>query len=191
MLHIDVMDGHFVPNITIGPPVVRALRKRTDLPLDVHLMIEDPDRYIEDFAKAGSDIITVSVEACKHLHRTVHMVKGFGIKVGVALNPATPLETIEYVLGDVDMVLLMTVNPGFGGQAFIPKVLKKISSCRAMCQDEGLTHMEIQVDGGIDEETAPMAVAAGATILVAGTAIFGSRDPASAIANLRAAIYNP
>ncbi len=184
MIHVDVMDGHFVPNISIGPPVVRDLRKRTKFPLDVHLMIEEPDKYIQAFFEAGADIITVHVEACKHLHRTLQMIKGLNIKVGVALNPATPLQSIEYILRDVDMVLLMTVNPGFGGQAFISSMLPKIRSLKKMVIERDY-NIDIQVDGGIDDRTAPLVLEAGANVLVAGTAVFKSNDPAQAILNLR------
>ena len=150
-IHVDVMDGHFVPNITIGPLIVEAIRPITKLPLDVHLMIENPDQYIEAFAKAGADYITVHVEACRHLHRTVQNIKSFGIKAGVVLNPATPVESIQHIIGDIDMVLLMSVNPGFGGQKFIPEVLPKIRKVKEMAEQKGLD-IEIEIDGGVNSE---------------------------------------
>ncbi|CAG9607457.1 ribulose-phosphate 3-epimerase [Pseudoneobacillus rhizosphaerae] len=183
-IHVDVMDGHFVPNITIGPLIVEAIRPITTLPLDVHLMIENPDQYIEAFAKAGADYITVHVEACKHLHRTIHFIKSFGVKAGVVLNPATPVDTIQHVLSDVDMVLLMSVNPGFGGQAFIPEVTKKIKTLRRMIDEKGL-QVEIEIDGGVNELTAKLCIEAGATVLVAGSAIYNQKDRAKAIATLK------
>ncbi|MED4609645.1 ribulose-phosphate 3-epimerase, partial [Paenibacillus validus] len=173
-LHVDVMDGHFVPNMTIGPLVVEALRPRTKLPLDVHLMIEQPDRYVPAFAKAGADLISVHAEACVHLHRTLHGIKEQGVKAGVVLNPATPLSAIEYApLEIVDLVLVMTVNPGFGGQSFIPGSLEKIRSLRKMLNERGLAHIDIEVDGGINAETAKLVAAAGANVLVAGNAVVG------------------
>jgi len=172
-IHVDVMDGHFVPNITIGPLVVKALRPVTRLPLDVHLMIEEPERYIEQFAKAGADILTVHQEACPHLHRVIGGIKGLGVRAGVSLNPATPLNTLEEILPYVDLVLLMTVNPGFGGQEFIEEMLPKIERMRRMLDEWGLK-CELEVDGGINIETAPKVVAAGANVLVAGEAIFGA-----------------
>ncbi|MFZ5966322.1 MAG: ribulose-phosphate 3-epimerase [Bacillota bacterium] len=175
LLHIDIMDGHFVPNITIGPLVLNSIKKETKLPFDVHLMIENPDLYIEEFVKAGADIITVHVEACKHLHRTIQYIKSFGIKASVSLNPATPLSTIEYVLAELDMVLLMSVNPGFGGQTFIPSTLGKLKTLKGMIQQQGLS-IDIQVDGGIKLENAREVADAGANILVAGSAIFHSSD---------------
>jgi ribulose-phosphate 3-epimerase len=184
-LHIDVMDGHFVPNITIGALVVKALRPHTPMLFDVHLMIEDPDRYIEDFAKAGADIITVHAEATRHLHRTVQHIKALGKKAGVALNPATPLDHIKYVLQDLDLVLLMTVNPGFGGQQFIHNVLPKIEILSKHV-DQYCLDTEIQVDGGITPETAPLVTRAGARVLVAGSAIFGTPDIVTAVGNIRA-----
>jgi ribulose-phosphate 3-epimerase len=183
-IHVDVMDGHFVPNITIGPLIVEAIRPITKLPLDVHLMIENPDQYIEAFAKAGADYITVHVEACKHLHRTIHFIKSFGVKAGVVLNPATPVETIQHILSDVDMVLLMSVNPGFGGQAFIPEVTQKIKTLRRMIDEKGL-QVEIEIDGGVNEETGKLCIEAGATVLVAGSAIYNQKDRAKAIAALK------
>jgi ribulose-phosphate 3-epimerase len=184
-LHIDVMDGHFVPNITIGALVVKALRPHTPMLFDVHLMIEDPDKYIEDFAKAGADIITVHAEATRHLHRTVQHIKALGKKAGVALNPATPLDHIKYVLQDLDLVLLMTVNPGFGGQQFIHNVLPKIEILSKHV-DQYCLDTEIQVDGGITPETAPLVTRAGARVLVAGSAIFGTPDIVTAVGNIRA-----
>ncbi len=184
LLHIDVMDGHFVPNITIGPLVMHSIRNKTKLPLDVHLMIENPDRYIEDFVKAGADIITVHVEACTHLHRTIQNIKTFGIKAAVSLNPATSLSTLEFVLEDLDMVLLMSVNPGFGGQKFIPAVLDKIKALRNMFDEKGLT-TDIQVDGGVNLENVKDIVNAGANVIVAGSAIFNSKDIGTTVAAFR------
>ncbi|WP_442599457.1 ribulose-phosphate 3-epimerase [Neobacillus sp. D3-1R] len=183
-IHVDVMDGHFVPNITIGPLIVEAIRPVTKLPLDVHLMIENPDQYIEAFAKAGADYLTVHVEACRHLHRTIHFIKSFGVKAGVVLNPATPVESIQHVIHDVDMVLLMSVNPGFGGQAFIPEVLTKIKTLKNMIDEKGL-NVEIEIDGGVNEKTAKLCIEAGATVLVAGSAIYNQHDRAKAIAALK------
>lgn len=183
-LHIDVMDGHFVPNITIGPLVVESLRKHSNMVFDTHLMIENPDNYIEAFAKAGSDLIVVHQEACKHLHRTIQGIKNLNVKAGVALNPATPVETIKHVLKDLDMVLIMTVNPGFGGQSFIEGMLDKIKELRCMIKDMGL-EVDIQVDGGIKEENIHKVVEAGANIIVAGSAIFGSNDIPQTVKNLR------
>ncbi len=187
-IHVDVMDGHFVPNITIGAPVVAALRKRTNTPLDVHLMIESPERYINDFARAGSSIITVHAEACPHLHRVIQMIRESGARPGVALNPSTPLGSLEYVIADVDLLLVMTVNPGFGGQAFIPHLLAKISALRKLLDDLRLP-VELEVDGGITADTAPKVVAAGARVLVAGSAIFGTHQTvAQGISRIRDAI---
>ena len=186
-IHVDVMDGHFVPNITIGPPVVAALRKTTKLPLDVHLMIEAPDRFLADFAKAGADIITVHVETCPHLHRTVQAIRDLGVKPGVTLNPATSLETVREILPYVDQVLVMTVNPGFGGQSFIPTMTDKIARLAAMIATTGRA-VDIEVDGGIDPTTAPIVVGAGATVLVAGTNVFrNSHGLAVGMSELRAA----
>lgn len=184
LIHIDVMDGHFVPNITIGPLIVSAIRPHTSLPLDVHLMIEQPEKYVADFVHAGADIITVHQEATVHLHRLVHQIKDLGVKAGVALNPATPLSTIEHILPDLDMVLLMTVNPGFGGQQFIPAVLRKISKLREMLVNLGLSHIDIEVDGGVNKETAKTVIEAGANILVAGSAVYGNANRKQAIADL-------
>lgn len=190
LIHVDIMDGHFVPNITIGPPVVAALKRRARVPLDVHLMIEEPDRYVEAFAQAGASMITVHAEAVVHLHRTVHFIKSLGAKAGVALNPATPISALEELAGDVDYVLVMTVNPGFGGQTFIARSESKVRSMRELLRAAGST-APIEVDGGIDTTTAPRIVAAGADILVAGNAIFGSADPAAATRALRAAASTP
>ena len=186
LIHVDVMDGHFVPNITIGPPVVKSLKRVSRLPLDIHLMIEQPDRFIEAFVSAGASSVTVHAEAVVHLHRTVHFIKSLGAKAGVALNPATPVTALEEIAGDVDYVLVMTVNPGFGGQTFIPRSESKVRAVRAMLDRAG-SHAPIEVDGGIDVHTAPRIVAAGADVLVAGNAVFGSPDPERAIRELRAA----
>ena len=183
-IHVDVMDGHFVPNITIGPLVVRAIRPHTDLPIDTHLMIEQPDRYIPDFAAAGSDLITVHAEASPHLHRTVALIRDSGAKPGVVLNPATPLSVLEYVLDDLDLILLMSVNPGFGGQSYIPAVTDKIRRLRAMVDERGL-EVAIEVDGGVNPKSCAEVRAAGATVLVAGSAVFGADDYGAAIATLR------
>ncbi|MCL7746420.1 ribulose-phosphate 3-epimerase [Halalkalibacter alkaliphilus] len=183
-IHVDVMDGHFVPNITIGPLVVEAIRPITDLPLDVHLMIENPDAYIPQFAKAGADIISVHVEATPHLHRTIHLIKEQGVKAGIVLNPATPVELIEPILDEVDLVLLMTVNPGFGGQRFIDSVLTKIEKVSQMVQSRGL-QVEIEVDGGVNPKTARKCVEAGANVLVAGSAIYNQENRAIAISEIR------
>lgn len=186
LIHIDVMDGHFVPNITMGPIVVEALRPLTKLPLDVHLMIENADQYIESFAKAGADYITVHVEACPHLHRTIQLIRSFGVKSGVVLNPHTPIETIQHVLEDIDMVLFMTVNPGFGGQKFIHSVVPKVKQLSDIIKQRNLS-IEIEIDGGINEETIKPCVEAGATILVAGSAIYNAPDKAKALQAIKAA----
>jgi ribulose-phosphate 3-epimerase len=186
LIHVDVMDGHFVPNITIGPVVVKWLKRVARVPLDVHLMIEDPDRYAGAFVDAGAASVAVHAEAVVHLHRTIHFVKGLGVKAGVALNPATPVSALDEIAGDVDYVLVMTVNPGFGGQTFIPRSESKVRAVRAMLDAAG-SRAPIAVDGGIDLNTAPRIVAAGADILVAGNAVFGTPDPARAIHDLRAA----
>jgi ribulose-phosphate 3-epimerase len=183
-IHIDVMDGHFVPNITIGPLIVDAIRPITKLPLDVHLMIENPDQYIEAFAKAGADYITVHVEASRHLHRTIQNIKSYGVKAGVVLNPATPVESIQHIIADIDMVLLMSVNPGFGGQKFIPEVLPKIRKVKEMAEQKGLD-IEIEIDGGVNSETAKLCMEAGANVLVAGSAIYNEEDYAKAISLIR------
>jgi ribulose-phosphate 3-epimerase len=184
VIHVDVMDGHFVPNITIGPPVVASVRKITDLPLDVHLMIADADRYIDEFARAGADWITVHVEACPHLHRTIHRIKELGKKAGAVLNPATPLITLEEILGDVDLVMLMSVNPGFGGQSFIRSSLNKIKTLRKMIEDRGL-ETGIEVDGGVSPATIDEVAGAGANIFVAGSAIFGQPDYVEVIREMK------
>jgi ribulose-phosphate 3-epimerase len=183
-IHIDVMDGHFVPNITLGPPVIKCLRSCTPLTFDVHLMISQPERYIDDFAASGAQIISVQAEACIHLHRTLEQIRQAGCQAAAALNPATPLEAIEYVLGDLDMVLIMSVNPGFGGQSFIPAMLPKIRLLREMIDTQGLT-VKIQVDGGLNGATAGPVAAAGCDVFVAGTAIFGQKDYGQAIQELR------
>jgi len=186
LIHIDVMDGHFVPNITMGPIVVEALRPLTKLPLDVHLMIENADQYIESFAKAGADYITVHVEACPHLHRTIQLIRSFGVKPGVVLNPHTPIETIQHVLEDIDMVLFMTVNPGFGGQKFIHSVIPKVKQLSNIIKERNLS-IEIEIDGGINEETIKPCVEAGATILVAGSAIYNAPNKAKALQAIKEA----
>lgn len=183
-IHMDIMDGHFVPNITFGPVVVEAVRKMTELPFDVHLMISDPDRYIEAFARAGADILCVHAEAAVHLHRTIQYIKQSGVKPAVALNPATPIDVLEVVLEDLDMVLLMTVNPGFGGQAFIPAVVPKIKKLKEMIERRGLT-VDIEVDGGIDPRTIHKVSSAGANVFVAGSAIFKSDDYGRTIQAMR------
>ncbi|MGO1119594.1 ribulose-phosphate 3-epimerase [Rhodovibrionaceae bacterium A322] len=185
-VHVDVMDGHFVPNITIGPDVVKALRSHSDLPFDVHLMISPIDPFIPDFAKAGADILTVHPEAGPHLHRTIQLIKSLGKKAGAALNPATPVSAIEQMIGDLDLILVMSVNPGFGGQKFIQPMLDKIKVLRQMIDASGRS-IDLQVDGGINFETAPLAIAAGADVLVAGTATFtgGPECYADNIARLR------
>lgn len=183
-IHVDVMDGHFVPNITIGPLIVEAIRPVTELPLDVHLMIEHPDQFIEPFCKAGADIITVHEEVSVHLHRTVHLIKEMGAKAGVVVNPGTPVEAIKEVLPYVDMVLLMTVNPGFGGQSFIPEVLPKISLLQELRTNKGYT-FEIEIDGGVNPETAGKCTERGADVLVAGSAVFKQQDRKQAIEAIR------
>lgn len=184
-VHIDVMDGHFVPNITIGPLVVEAVRKVTRLPLDVHLMIENPDRYIPDFARAGADLITVHQEAVPHLHRTVQLIHSLGKKAGVSLNPATPVATLEVILEELDLVLLMSVNPGFGGQSFIPSALAKIAELRREIDRRGLA-VELEVDGGVKTDNIGRIAAAGADIFVAGSAVFSTPDYGATIAALKA-----
>lgn len=185
-VHVDVMDGRFVPNITIGPVVVQAVKKATSLPLDVHLMIVEPEKYLEDFAKAGAAILAVHAETCPHLNRTLQQIRSLGVKPSVVINPSTPLSAIEEVLTEVDQVLLMSVNPGFGGQAFIPSTVDKVRRLRAMLDAKGLSKVDIEVDGGIAPDTAKQVVAAGATVLVAGNAVFRSQDYAAAIAALKA-----
>lgn len=185
-IHIDVMDGHFVPNITIGPLVVEAARKVTKLPLDVHLMIENPDKYIPDFVKAGSDIITIHAEACPHLHRSVSFIREQGARAGVSLNPSTPLSLLDYILEDVDLILLMTVNPGFGGQGFIRTMLHKIAELRNRLDRKGLK-VELEVDGGVKLDNIAEISKAGADVFVAGSAVFGSNDYKKTIEALKTA----
>jgi len=184
MIHVDVMDGCFVPNLTIGPCVIESIRKRTRLPLDTHLMIIQPERYIEDFVRAGADLLTVHVEACPHLHRTLQQIKEAGAKAGVALNPSTPPDAIEWVLDSLDLILVMSVNPGFGGQSFIPSSLAKLRQIRTLV---GTRPIEISVDGGVGPDKAKLLTQAGATTLVAGSAVFGTDDPARAVRDLRSA----
>ncbi len=185
-IHVDVMDGHFVPNITIGAPVVKSLRPVTSLPLDVHLMIENPDKYIPDFAAAGADIITVHQEATVHLHRTLQLIRSFGKRAGVSLNPATPVGVLELVLAEVDLILLMTVNPGFGGQSFIPFTLGKIAQMRTMIERSGRM-IELEVDGGVNSDNIGDLAAAGADVFVAGSAVFNGGDYVRKLTELRAA----
>ena len=184
MIHVDVMDGRFVPNLTIGPCVIESIRKRTRLPLDAHLMIVEPERYIEDFVRAGADLLTVHVEACPHLHRTLQQIREAGAKAGVALNPSTPPEAIEWVLDSLDLILVMSVNPGFGGQSFIPSSLAKVRQVRTLV---GPRPIDVSVDGGVNHDRAGALAKAGATALVAGSAIFGAADPAKAVRDLRSA----
>ena len=186
LIHVDVMDGRFVPNITIGPLVVEAVRRATKLPIDAHLMIVEPERYVEAFARAGANLISVHAEVSPHLHRTLQAIRAAGARPAVALNPSTPLSAVEWVLGDCDMVLIMTVNPGFGGQSYIEACTDKIRQLRAMASARGLP-LEIEVDGGVKPDTAATVAAAGANVLVAGTAVFGAKDYRSAIAGLREA----
>ncbi|MCJ7839598.1 ribulose-phosphate 3-epimerase [Lederbergia sp. NSJ-179] len=186
-IHIDVMDGHFVPNITMGPLVVQAVKKTTNLPLDVHLMIEQPERYIQEFADAGADLLTIHIEADKHIHRTLQEIRRLGIKPGVVLNPVTPASMITHILEEIDMILVMTVNPGFGGQTFIQPMLAKIQEIKKMIQARNL-HIDIEVDGGIDAHTAKLCRQAGANIFVAGSAIFGQPNRKLAIQEIRSSI---
>ena len=183
-LHIDVMDGHFVPNITLGPGIVKSLRKDVNMVFDTHLMIENPDNYIKDFVDVGSDLIVVHQEACRHLHRTIQNIKSYNVKAGVALNPATPIETIKHVLEDVDMVLIMTVNPGFGGQSFIESTIEKIQELKKLIDEKNL-NVDIQVDGGINPNNIDKVVKAGANIIVAGSAIFNSDDISQTVKLMR------
>jgi ribulose-phosphate 3-epimerase len=183
-IHVDVMDGRFVPNLTIGPPVVKSLRRTTDLPLDCHLMMVEPERMVGAFAEAGADVITVHVEASPHLHRTLQQIRGLGKKSGVSLNPHTPVETIQHVLGELDLILVMSVNPGFGGQSFIEAVLPKIEALRKMIDEAGMD-IVLEVDGGVKPGTASKVVQAGADMLVAGSAVFGADDYGRAIEALR------
>ncbi|HEY5594714.1 MAG TPA: ribulose-phosphate 3-epimerase [Nitrospiria bacterium] len=187
MIHVDVMDGHFVPNFTIGPPIVKAIRKVTRLPLDVHLMMTNPEDFISDFIKAGSNYITVHVETCPHLHRTIQSIKEEGVKAGVTLNPATPLSSIEEILGEVDLLLIMSVNPGFGGQSFIPSALEKLRRARKMIDQRGL-NVELEIDGGVKVENIAAMAQAGADIFVSGSAIFHSKDYKDTIQKMRAAM---
>ena len=186
LIHVDVMDGHFVPNITIGPPVVRAIKRVATVPLDVHLMIEEPDRYIDEFVDAGAAMISVHVEVLPHLHRTISYIKKRGAQAGVVLNPSTPVVAIENVAADVDFVLVMSVNPGFGGQSFIPRSVEKIRAVRSLLEKAGST-APIEVDGGIDLNTIGYVVGAGAELIVAGQAVFGGRQPEQATRELKAA----
>jgi ribulose-phosphate 3-epimerase len=186
LIHVDVMDGHFVPNITMGPPVVRSIRRVATVPLDVHLMIEDPDRYAEDFVRSGAAMISVHAEAVRHLHRTIHFIKGLGARAGVAINPATPIAAIEEIAEDVDHILVMSVNPGFGGQTFIARTESKITAVRALLDRSG-NNAPIEVDGGVDLTNIARVVAAGARIIVVGNAIFGSRDVEGATREMAAA----
>ena len=183
-LHIDVMDGHFVPNITLGPAIVKSLRRDVNMVFDTHLMIENPDDYIKDFVDAGSDLIVVHAEACRHLHRTIQNIKSYNVKVGVALNPATSIENIKHIIEDVDMVLIMTVNPGFGGQSFIESMLEKIKELKQLIDDKNL-NVDIQVDGGIKPDNIHKVVEAGANIIVAGSAIFNSENIEETVSLMR------
>lgn len=184
-IHVDVMDGHFVPNLTFGPPVISAVRSATSLPFDVHLMIERPELSLHDYMAAGADRITVHAEACIHLHRTVHAIKEKGLPAGVAINPATPVSVLEPIIHDLDLVLIMTVNPGFGGQSFIPYSLVKLRQVKTMLEERGLNGVHVQVDGGVNRDTAGAVIQAGADVLVAGNAVFGEKNRAAAIAALR------
>lgn len=186
LIHVDVMDGHFVPNITIGPPVVRSIKRVATVPLDVHLMITDPDRYIEAFAEAGAAMMSVHVEVLPHLHRTVHAIKALGVKAGVVINPGTPVGAIEEIAGDVDFVVVMSVNPGLGGQTFIPRSESKVREVRALLDRAG-NQAPVEIDGGVDLQTVGRVVAAGARILVAGAAVFHTPDPERATRELKAA----
>jgi len=186
LIHVDVMDGHFVPNLTIGPPVVKSLKRVAKVPLDVHLMITDPDKFIDAFADAGASMISVHVEVLPHLHRTIHAIKALGVKAGVVLNPSTPVVAISEVATDVDFVLVMSVNPGFGGQTFIPRSESKVAEVRALL-DRARNAALVEIDGGIDRETVGRVVKAGARMLVAGNAIFGTADPERAARELKAA----
>ena len=183
-LHIDVMDGHFVPNITLGPAIVKSLRKDVNMVFDTHLMLENPDDYIKDFVDAGSDLIVVHAEACRHLHRTIQNIKSYNVKAGVALNPATSIESIKHIIEDVDMVLIMTVNPGFGGQSFIESMLEKIKELKQLIDDKNL-NVDIQVDGGIKPDNIHKVVEAGANIIVAGSAIFNSENIEETVSLMR------
>jgi ribulose-phosphate 3-epimerase len=186
LIHVDVMDGHFVPNITIGVPVVKSLKRIAKVPLDVHLMIEDPDRYIDAFAEAGAAMISVHVEALRHLHRTVHAIKALGVKAGVVINPGTPIVALQEVAADVDFVVVMSVNPGFGGQTFIPRSESKVREVRALLDGAG-NQAPVEIDGGVDQHNIALVVAAGARIIVAGSAVFNTPDPERATRELKAA----
>jgi ribulose-phosphate 3-epimerase len=190
LLHIDVMDGHFVPNLTMGPPIVKSVRRVTKLPLDVHLMVREPDRFLEAFAEAGASMMSVHVEATVHLHRTIGAIKALGCRAGAVLNPATPVVALEEIAGELDYVLVMSVNPGFGGQTFIPRSESKIQAIRRMLDAAG-NRAPIEVDGGVDETNIARLVAAGASVFVAGSAVFGTGDPAEATRRLRAAATAP
>ena len=185
-IHVDVMDGHFVPNLTMGPAIVAALKRSTRVPLDVHLMIEEPDRYLEAFIRAGAAMVTVHVEVAPHLHRTLHAIRELGAAAGVALNPSTPVDQIRDVVGDLDLILIMSVNPGFGAQSFIPHSLEKVAAARALLSATG-SHAALSVDGGVDLSNAAALVARGASTLVAGTSVFGAADPVAAVKALRTA----
>jgi ribulose-phosphate 3-epimerase len=185
-IHVDVMDGHFVPNLTIGPPVVAALKSCARVPLDVHLMIDNADATVEWYLDAGADVLTIHIEACDHIHRVLQTIRAAGASPAVSLNPGTPLDTLSAVLGDVDMILVMSVNPGFGGQSFIPSAVERVEQLAAMCASAGASPV-IQVDGGIDTRTAPLVAAAGARALVAGSAVFGTDDPPAAMNAIREA----
>jgi ribulose-phosphate 3-epimerase len=185
-VHVDVMDGHFVPNLTIGPPVVKALKRVSTIPLDVHLMIDNAEATVEWYLDAGADWVTVHAEACNHLHRVVQTIKGAGARAGVSLNPATPVEVVRDIVGELDMVLIMSVNPGFGGQSFITRSVERVRRLAALCLEEGVSPL-IQVDGGIDPVTAPQVAAAGARCLVAGSAVFCEEDPVAAMGEIREA----
>ena len=187
VLHVDVMDGHFVPNLTIGPPVVRSIKKYTDLPLDVHLMITNPDDFIEQFADSGANYLTVHVEVCPHLHRTVSEIKRFGMNAGVSLNPATPLHSLDAILEELDMVLIMSVNPGFGGQSFIPSSLPKIRTLAQTLKERNLTHVDIEVDGGASLANIRELADAGVTIAVAGSSVFNAPNPGEMIQQMKSA----
>jgi ribulose-phosphate 3-epimerase len=186
-VHVDVMDGRFVPNLTVGIPVVAALKKRTRLPLDVHLMIVEPERYLEDFARAGASVLTVQAEACLHLYRTLQQIRSLGVRAGVALNPATPLSLLEHVLTQMDLVLVMTVEPGFGGQQFLSSMLPKLTTLASWIQQRRLS-VDIQVDGGINKDTIGLASSAGANVFVSGTGVFGQGNVTDAVLKLRAAL---
>ncbi len=185
LIHVDVMDGHFVPNITIGPLIVKALRPVTQLPLDVHLMIENPDRYVDAFVSAGADYLTVHVEACRHLHRTLQAIKETGIKAGVSLNPHTPVDAVSEVLDELDLILIMSVNPGFGGQKFIPNSLDKLRKTQQLLHRHGATHIEVEVDGGVKLNNIKEIAEAGAEILVSGSGIFKTDDPSGTIQEMK------